>query len=181
IACNQQRSDKVESSSSADTMEVAAVRSANGPERFGPFLDQLAQQIPYDEEALRAGKQGTVSVTFEKEGDGHIAQISVLNELWTGQREEITKALQSERVDRLAPVGKYLASIAYRIPGDEGTGDDMAPPPPPVPADYTPINTLVIMGQAPNSAPRPASTVKATRVTDKQSGSEKADVGPPVS
>lgn len=171
IACNQQRSDNGQSSLSVDTTSAdtvgGSVVSAND---IALFNEQIGKNVSYAQEAIRNQKQGTLAFTFEKAENGHIEHIKFLNELWEGQQEQVLRALQSKRVDSLAPVGKYLSTIEFRISGKENAADQMPPPPPPVPVEYTPIPSIIIFGYLPDrsshSEPKPAKVEQQVKQND---------------
>lgn len=145
IACNHQGKGGGNQSVSEETAATADDATA--------FKKELGKYVNYGEEALRNGTHGVLTVTFEKSETGAVENIQFLNELGSGQEEEVTKALQLENVARLAPMGKNMVSISFRISGVEPT--DMPPPPPPVSSDYTPLGEIVIVGYRPEPPPPP--------------------------
>jgi len=176
IACNQQQSGG-RSSLSVDTTAADTVDGTVGvSEDIALFSKQLGQNIDYAKEAIRDQKQGALAFTFEKAENGHIEHIKFLNELWEGQQEQVLKVLQSKRVDSSAPVGKYLATIEFRLSGKGGMSDEKLPPPPPVPAEYTILSPIVIVGFSPEVTQRSES--KPTKVKQKEEQNETAKTIP---
>src|SRR5690606_14734826 len=172
-ACNQQQSDSGQSSLSVDPTPADTLGGSMGKAKdIASFMGRLGDKIQYEKEAIRLEKQGTLAFTFEKAQGGRIEHIKFLNELWDGQQEQILKILQSDRVDSAAPVGKYLATIAFRIYGEDGAIGEFPPPPPPAPAGYTPLNTLVIIGHSSQFAHGLAS--KPQKVEQKEHQNETA-------
>ncbi|WP_353129667.1 M56 family metallopeptidase [Parapedobacter pyrenivorans] len=145
IACNHQ--GKGGAAGTTSEKSTAATESAHA------FKKELGMWVAYGEEALRSGTQGVLAFTFEKSKAGRIEDIQFLNELGSGQEAEVIKALQRENVERVAPIGKYMVSISFRISGVDPT--DMPPPPPPVSSDYTSLGEVVIVGYAPELPPPP--------------------------
>lgn len=155
-ACNQQRSGNGEPSLSGGSAADGGDGSVGVAEDATLFSEQLGRNVAYANEAIAKQIQGTLAFTFEKTENGHIEHIKFRNELWDGQQEQVLGVLQSDRVDSAAPVGKYLVFINFRISGKEGMTEQMPPPPPPVPAEYTVLPSVTIIGYAPEVAGRPA-------------------------
>lgn len=151
IACNQQRAGSSERSALSTDVAADTVGGwVNTSENISFFTEEIGKHVRYEPAALRDGKEGVLAFTFEKAKNGHIEQIKFLNELWDGQQEQVLSVLQTKRVDSLAPAGKYLGSIEFRIQGKERSADEMPPPPPPVPVDYIPLSSVVIIGHSPD-------------------------------
>src|SRR5690606_19717503 len=145
IACNNQ--------GKTGANETTASGSATAGTNADAFLKELSKFVAYGDEALRNGKQGTLAFTFEKGEAGHIEHIRFLNEFGSGQEAEVIKALQRENVARVAPEGKYMVSINFRI--FDGETNDTPPPPPPVSNEYTSLGEVTIMAAAPGLPPPP--------------------------
>lgn len=156
IACNQQRSGNGEPSLSDESAVDRGAGSAGVTEDAALFSEQLGRNVDYANEAIAKQIQGTLAFTFEKTENGPIEHIKFRNELWDGQQEQVLDVLQSDRVDSAAPVGKYLVFINFRISGKEEMTEQMPPPPPPVPAGYTVLPNVTIVGYAPEVAGRSA-------------------------
>ncbi|MFB2120985.1 energy transducer TonB [Parapedobacter sp. 2B3] len=165
IACNNQEK--------RGTDETAAGTSAATD--ADAFKKELSKFVAYGDEALRNGKQGILAFTFEKGQAGHIENIRFLNEFGSGQEAEVIKALQRENVERVAPEGKYMVSINFRIHGVEPA--DMPPPPPPVSEEYTPLGEVNIIA-APPKLPPPPMVQPATRKNDKANATSEKEQYP---
>lgn len=160
IACNQQRSGSGEPSPSNESAVDQRDGSVGVAEDATLFSEQLGRNVPYAKEAIAKQIEGTLAFTFEKTEKGPIEHIKFRNELWDGQQEQVLSVLQSDRVDSAAPVGKYLVFIKFRISGKQAMTEQMPPPPPPVPAGYTVLPDITIIGYAPEVTGRavPSST-----------------------
>ena len=154
VACNQKPggnsgSDRLSTDTPADTMGWASTN-----DDISLFTREIGKLVRYDQQAITDEKEGSLAFTFEKAKGGHIEQIKILNELWEGQQEQILGVLQSSRVDSLAPVGKFMGTVEFRISGKEKPDDQMPPPPPPVAVNYLPLPPVVIVGYSPKDAAR---------------------------
>ncbi|WP_353197834.1 M56 family metallopeptidase [Parapedobacter defluvii] len=172
IACNQQQSNGRQPSLSVEPVADTVGGLVSVAENIKLFSEQIGKNVPYAQEAIRDKKQGALAFTFEKAENGHIEHIKFLNELWEGQQEQVLRVLQSKRVDSLAPIGKYLATIEFRLSGKGGMSDEMLPPPPPVPAEYTILSPIVIVGFPPKVTRR--SEPKSTRAGQNAKQNEEA-------
>lgn len=152
FACNQ-RQQQEQQVGDEFTDEVSGTGISGVAEDAKLFKEQLGKNIDYSKEALREGKQGTVAFTYEKAENGKINQVKFLNELWNGQQADILKVLQGEKTERLAPAGKYLVAIDFRISGQDSSVETA--PPPPAPNDYIPLGTVTIVGYSPDLPPPP--------------------------
>ncbi len=162
IACNHQgkgRANQAASQKATSSMGDSKV-----------FKEELGANVDYREEALRNGTQGRLTFTYEKSDKGHIGNIQFINELGSGQEAEVIRALQLENVERLAPSGKNLISINFRISGVEPS--DM-PPPPPVSSEYTALGDIVIVGYAPNLPPPPLIESRGDKKTSDAAANKK--------
>lgn len=151
FACNQQLEQQQGNVVVYDEADTVTSAIQDDAKRFKAYL---GGNIDYAAEAIRENKQGTIAFTYEKAGTGSIERVTFLNELWSGQQADILNVLQREQTGRLAPAGKYLVAIDFRISGQELSQE----PPPPVPVSngYTPLGTIVIIGYSPDSPPPPA-------------------------
>ncbi len=145
LACNHQGKGGTEQAASG--VSTAEAVDANA------FKKAMATHVRYTEEAIANGIQGLVAFTYEKNEQGEIENIQFISELGGGQEAEVRKSLLQENVARLAPVGKHMLSINFRIHGLEPT--DMPPPPPPVSSEYTLLGEVTIMAAAPKLPPPP--------------------------
>ncbi|HWK55956.1 MAG TPA: M56 family metallopeptidase [Parapedobacter sp.] len=160
IACNNQ--------GKTGANETTAGGAATAETNADAFMKELSKFVAYGDEALRNGKQGILAFTFEKREAGHIENIRFLNEFGSGQEAEVIKALQRENVARVAPEGKYMVSINFRI--FDGEPADTPPPPPPVSNEYTSLGEVTILAAAPDLPPPPR-----VRPTDKNDNANTAN------
>ncbi|MFC3198664.1 energy transducer TonB [Parapedobacter deserti] len=162
FACNQrqgheQRGDGV-------VYQEADLGVSGAEEDAKQFKMYLAKNIDYAAEAIHEGKQGMVAFTYEKAENGTIERVKFLNELWEGQQVDILNVLQRDQAGRVAPVGKYLVSVDFRL---SGRGESqVAPPPPPVPDGYVPLGSIAIIGYSPDSPPPPPVERKSAEQED---------------
>lgn len=161
IACNNQG----KTGANGTTAGGSAATETNAD----AFMNELGKFVAYGEEALRDGKQGILAFTFEKGEAGYIENIRFLNEFGSGQEAEVIKALQRENVARVAPEGKYMVSINFRI--FDGEPAD-APPPPPVSNEYTSLGEVTILAAAPDL---PAPPPPTPRTADKNDNANTAE------
>ncbi len=143
IACNQGNGSKQNNDVAAATGDEANVTD---------FKSVLAQNIVYSREALQNNNQGFLAVTYEKADEG-LKNIRFLNEFGDGQEAEVIRAFQLEAVEQLAPAGKNILIINFKIHGIES--EDMPPPPPPVSPEYAQLGDLVILAYAADLPPPP--------------------------
>ncbi|WP_257666261.1 M56 family metallopeptidase [Parapedobacter tibetensis] len=167
IACNHQGKGMANQTTSE------AVTTATGDAKA--FKEELGRHVDYRGEAMQNNVQGRLAVTFEKTA-GKMEDIRFLNEFGHGQEEEVLKALQREEIAQLAPEGKNLFIITFRISGVEPS--DMSPPPP-VAAEYTSLGDIVIIGYAPELPPPPPVEPSPSRNGGNDVKSQKDQVLPP--
>lgn len=157
LACNHQGNN------GGGTDTTATVASSVLADDAQAFKKELGAHVVYREEAMRNGTQGILAFTFERTNQGAIENISFLNELGDGQEEEVTKALRLEQVQRVAPTGKNLVAIHFKI---HGTAPGEMPPPPPVSGEYNALGDIVIVGY---QSPLPPPVEPASHKSDQAS------------
>ena len=159
IASNPKSADAAEGDMQAARQDVRSADDVEG------FLQQLGKNVDYAQAAIDDQKQGPLAFTFEKAENGHIENVRFINELWEGQQAQVLNVLQRTRTDSVAPVGKYLVTIEFRLSDGENMSKEKFPPPPPVSSEYTILPSVVIIGYSPKKANRPAPPM-VTQVTD---------------
>jgi len=159
-ACSQQTGSGQSGDTAASQSGETAPTERSGASDAALFSEELGEQIVYSKDAQDKGTQGTVAFTFEKSEGGRIEKVNFLNELWEGQQAGILEVLRRDQTTRVAPVGKYLVTVSFRISGTDGGQE---PPPPPVPAEYVPLPPIVIIGHSPDVPPPPPVKSEATQ------------------
>ncbi|SEL75579.1 TonB family protein [Parapedobacter koreensis] len=154
IACNQ---------SGGDNGKETEMTAATGLDT-NDFRKALGQQVSYSKDALANNMQGMLAVAYEKVGNS-FESIQFLNRLGHGQEAEVLRVMQQEEVERLAPEGKNMFTITFKIQGLAST--DLSSPPPPMSPDHTQLGDLVIIGYAAEPPPPPPVDPRSAK-TDKK-------------
>lgn len=144
VACNQ----GAKTTTNGDTMDgTEHVESAS------LFKEALAKNIVYRADALNNNRQGFLAVTYEKSGD-ELTNIQFLNEFGYGQEAEVMRVLKREGVASIAPAGKQMVLVNFKIQGITDEGNDF-PPPVPISPDYGQLGEIVIVAYAEPPPPPP--------------------------